>query len=78
MDIILVGGIVLGLTQLVKITVNVSKRYIPLTALILSGVVFGVAAYLNNIVVDWAYVSTAIVTALTSVGLWSSVKNTVE
>lgn len=78
MDNILIGGIVLGLTQLVKITLNISKRYIPLTALLISLIVYGASAYLSNLVVDWVFVSSAIVTALTSVGLWSSVKNSVE
>jgi len=78
MDTILISSIVLGLTQLAKITGKISSRFIPLTALLISAIVYGLASYFGNLVVDWVFISSAIVTALTSVGLWSSVKNTLE
>jgi hypothetical protein len=76
MDIVVMSGIILGLTQLVKITVGVTPRYIPITALFVSGIVFGLFAYTSSIVVDWKLVESAFVVALTSIGLWSGTKST--
>ena len=72
------AGLVLGLTQVAKVTVGINKRFVPLTALLLSLVVFYLYAYLNKVPLDWTLVSTAIITALSSVGLWSSAKNTIQ
>lgn len=78
MDIIVMGGLVLGLTQVVKVTLKISSRWVPSVALFLSLAVFGLYAFLSKVPLDWTIVSTAIVTALTSVGLWSGTKSTLE
>ena len=78
MDIVLMGGLVLGLTQIAKETLGIAKRYVPVTALFLSLVIFGLYAYLTKVALDWSVVSTAVVTALTAVGLWSGTKSTIE
>lgn len=76
MDTILLGGLVLGLVEVTKITLGITKRFIPLTALFLSLAIFGLYAYLSGTAIDWTIVSTALVTALTAVGLWSGTKST--
>lgn len=77
MNTILLGGLVLGLVEIVKVTLGITKRYIPVTALVLSLVIFGLYAYLTKVAIDWTVVSTALVTALTAVGLWSGTKSTI-
>ena len=78
-DTVLLGGLVLGLVQVVKVTLGVTKRFIPITALVISGLVFGAFAFFEGAtVLDWSLVSTALVTALTAVGMWSGTKATLE
>ncbi len=77
-DLVLLAGLVLGLVQVVKVTVGVSKRYIPITALLVSLLVFCGYAFFSKTAIDWSLVSSALVTALTSVGLWSGTKTTLS
>lgn len=78
MDTIILGGIILGITQLAKITLGVSKRYIPITCFVVSAIVFGTAALLSKTIIDWTFVSSALVVALTAMGLWSGTKSTLS
>lgn len=77
MNIIILGAIVLAITQLVKITVNMTSRYVPLTSLIVALAIFLLAAVLSKTTVSWDLVQNAIITGLTAGGLWSGTKATI-
>lgn len=65
-------AVVTGLTQVVK-KVGVSSRYVPAVALII-GITYG----LIFVSYDFAGALAGIITGLSSVGLYSGVKNTVK
>lgn len=78
MEIAIFTAILIGLTELVKKTFGVTSRYVPLVALILSFVILGGYVLLSGDAITWQLVETCIITALTSVGLYSGVKNTLK
>ncbi len=75
-DTILLGAIIVGLTELAKKTIGMTSRYVPLTTLVISAIIFSVFAIFAPVHVDWAFISSAIVVSLTSMGLFSGVKTT--
>lgn len=79
MDIsfVVLSALTLGLVQMVKLTVNLPSKFIPLTAL---GVAIGVsllAMPLNSLGLV-SSIFQGLVIGLGSVGLYSGVKNTIE
>jgi len=78
MDIIIIGGIVVGLTQLFKQVFSIASRYVPLVSLILTFVLIGVYCITSDTAITWEAIQNGFIVALTSVGLYSSVKNTVN
>jgi hypothetical protein len=66
-------ALTVGLTDVVKKTVGVSARFIPLMALLL-----GVALSLTWFDISKISVLTGIFIGLSSVGLYSGIKNTVQ
>lgn len=78
MDTVILSGIILGLTQVAKITIGISKRYVPVTVLLITALVFGGAAYLSKLALDWTMVSSALVVALSAMGMWAGTKATVQ
>ena len=71
------SGLVLGLVQVVKITFSLSKRYVPVTALVVSLLVVGVAAYFEKVSLSWDVIQNALIAGLSSVGLWEFGKTSV-
>lgn len=75
-DVVLLGGLVVGIVQIAKVTFGITSRFIPITTLFVSGAIFGLFAFLSKTALDWNLVAGALVTALTSIGLWSGTKST--
>lgn len=76
MDLIFVG-IVLGIVQAVKSAFGLSKRVIPLTAIIVSLVVVLIATFLDSAVLNWEVIQNALIAGLSAVGLWETTKTSV-
>lgn len=76
MEIIIMAGTVIFLTRMLKILLNINNRWIPLTTLGVSLVIFGAFAYFTDIPFGWNIFSTGIVTGLTAIGLWLGYKIT--
>ena len=70
------GAIVLGLTQAFKKGFAIKSRYIPLVALLLTFAVIGIYLVADDVPLTWKAIENGFVVALTSVGLFSSYKNT--
>ncbi|MCK9370973.1 hypothetical protein M0R04_13770 [Candidatus Dojkabacteria bacterium] len=79
MDAIILGALVVGITQIIKMTLALKSRYIPVTTLVVSLVIFSLGAWLaDTVTFGWDLVQNALVTALVSCGLWSGGKSTFE
>jgi len=78
MDTIVLGMIVLGLTEAVKKAFGVSSRYIPLVAIALTFLMIVIYYFISHVPISWEDVQNGFIIALTSVGLYSTVKNTVR
>lgn len=78
MDLIIFGGLVLGLTEIVKRTLGLQSKYIPLSALVITAILATTYTLASNLPFTWELVQNTLVVALTSVGLFSSVKNTTK
>ena len=76
MDLIIMGAIVVGLTQAFKKGFKVSARFIPLVALAITFAVIGIYCFSEGVSLGWKAIENGFVVALTSVGLFSTVKNT--
>ena len=76
MDILILGAIVLGITQIVKITFDLGSRFIPLVSLIVALAIISVFAFANNSPFNWELIQNAIIAGLTAGGLWSGSKAT--
>ena len=74
----MLSGLVLGLTQVVKMTVNLNSKYIPAVAIVISIVLLLGYALWGKIPFEWKFVEESLVVGLASVGLWSGVKNTIN
>lgn len=70
------GALIVALTQLFKVTLNVSKRYIPITTVVMSLVVFSLYTLLTGLDFTWEILSSSLMAGLTACGLWSGVKTT--
>jgi hypothetical protein len=75
MDLILVGALVVGITQLFKIGFGTQKKYIPMTALIISIVLFALYIFTTKATLSWEMVTNCLMVALSSVGLYSGIKS---
>ena len=75
-DTVAMGGVVLALTEAVKRTLGLNGRYVPITSLVLSFVLFFIAGHLQDVSVSWETVMSAITVGLMSGGIWSGVKST--
>lgn len=76
MEILTISGVVLALTQIAKVTFGLSKRYIPVSALIISGLVIGAIAWVSKMPITGELVSQALISAFVAGGVWSNVKAT--
>lgn len=74
MDLIILGGIVLGLVELLKITFIISARYIPIVTLIVTVLLYAVYLSITSTVVSWDIIQNGLIVALTAMGLWSGTK----
>lgn len=75
-DLIVLSAIVLGLIQVIKITVGIVPRWIPLSALIVTfGIIF-LYVWIKQIPLTWEFIENGFMVALSAVGLWSGVKAT--
>jgi hypothetical protein len=75
-DILVLSAIVLGLTQLFKVTTNVTARWIPISALLITFGILGLYTYTKGTPMTWEIIENGIIVALGSVGMWSGVKST--
>lgn len=78
MDIIILGGLVLGLTEVVKRTLGLKSRFIPLSALLITVLLTGGYILAGHLPITWELIEHSLVVALTSVGLFSSVKSSTK
>lgn len=74
MDLIILGGIVLGLVELLKITFIIPARYIPIVTLIVTVLLYAVYLSITSTVVSWDIIQNGLIVALTAMGLWSGTK----
>lgn len=74
MDLIILGGIVLGLVELFKITFIIPARYIPIVTLIVTVLLYAVYLSITSTVVSWDIIQNGLIVALTAMGLWSGTK----
>lgn len=76
MNILIFSGIVMAVTEVIKLALGVTGRYIPLVALLV-GVAFFTLAYITGeVALDYNSIVSALVSVLTALGLYSGVKNT--
>jgi len=83
MDMLIFSGITLGLTQLFKVSFGIRSKFVPLTSLVLSLLMFSVWILLQrtagiSVPITWELVATLLVTTLVSNGMWSSVKSSTK
>jgi hypothetical protein len=76
MDLIILGAIVVGLVAMLKIAFGINPRYVPLIALATSFVLIGIYCLAKLQIPSWELIQNGFIIALTSVGLYSGVKNT--
>ena len=74
MDLIILGGLVVGLVQLVKITFGVTSRYIPIATLLITVALFGIYLFVTKAPVNWEVIQNGLIVALSAIGLWSGTK----
>lgn len=74
MDLIILGAIVLGLVELLKITFIIPARYIPIVTLIVTVLLYAVYLSITSTVVSWDIIQNGLIVALTAMGLWSGTK----
>lgn len=74
MDLIILGAIVLGLVELLKITFIIPARYIPIVTLIVTVLLYAVYLNITSTVVSWDIIQNGLIVALTAMGLWSGTK----
>lgn len=74
MDIIVYVGVVISLTQVLKTAFGISTRYIPLVALLIGALFFGVAYLTGVTTINYQDIMNAIVGIFSAMGLYSSVK----
>ena len=74
MDLIILGAIVLGLVELIKITFAITSRYLPIATLIVTVILFAVYLKVTNSAVSWEVIQNGLIVALTAMGLWSGTK----
>lgn len=77
MDLIVISGIILGVTQLAKTTFGISSRYVPITSFLISCLIFAGALMLNDFPLTWDFVASALVVSLSAIGMYSGVKSTI-
>lgn len=76
MDIVIIGAIVVGLVQLFKTTFNITSRYVPITTLAVTAILFFIYMQVQNIPANWETIQDGLMVALSAMGLWSGVKAT--
>ena len=76
MEILTISGVVLALTQIAKVTFGLSKKYIPVSALIVSCIVISAIAFLGKMPLTGELISQALISAFVAGGVWSNVKAT--
>ena len=77
MDLLIFAGLIVGITQVVKMTFALESRYIPLSAIVISLVFMGCYVVLGG-VFTWGLLQNTLLVALSSVGLYSGAKNTLQ
>lgn len=75
MEIVILSTLVIGLTQVFKQTLGITKRYIPIVALFTSLMMTYVFAYYQAIPVTWEMLLNGLSIGLGSVGLWETGKS---
>lgn len=75
-DLIVLSGIVLGLIQVIKVTVGIAPRWIPLSALFVTFAIIFLYVWTKHIPFSWEFIENGFIVALGAVGLWSGVKAT--
>lgn len=78
MDTIILGALIVGIVQVFKMTFVITKRYIPITTIMISCLVFGTWALSNHVPLSWAILESALISALTAIGLWSGTKTSIK
>jgi hypothetical protein len=74
MDMILIGAVVLGLVEAIKIATNIASRYIPIVTLLVTGILVALFVLLTKSEISWEIVQNGLIIALSATGLWSGTK----
>ncbi len=70
MGILFLSALVTALTQVAKKTLNINKRYIPVTAILIAFIIMFVYIYFSSVKIEWIAIQNALIAGLGSVGLW--------
>lgn len=78
MDILIYTGVVITLTQVLKTAFGIATKYIPLVALLIGALFFGLAYITGATQIDYQSIMNAIVGIFSAMGLYSGVKATLR
>lgn len=71
------SAIVVGFVQVIKTTLNLKSRYVPIISIVISLIVILAYTFFEHLPTTWKVVETGIIVGLTSCGLWSGAKATI-
>lgn len=78
MEYITLSAFIVAITQVAKMTFGLTRRYIPITSLLISFALICAFAFYSNVSLTWEMVANAMIAGLTACGLWSGIKATTE
>lgn len=78
MDYILLGAVILGIVQAIKMLVGPTSKWIPTIAIAVGLGLIALFSVLNNVPITWEAVVNGLVASLTAVGLWGGTKSTLK
>jgi hypothetical protein len=75
-DVVFVA-ILVGLIEMIKKSIGVNSRWIPLIGFALTMIILGTYIVIENVPISWDLLSKTIIMALAPLGLYSGVKKTI-
>ncbi len=75
-DLLILSGLVLSLTQLLKVTFGMNTRFAPLASLLISVGIMISYSFVQNTEITWASIENALIVGFSASGLWSGTKAT--
>jgi len=74
MDIVVFTAVIMALTQLLKITLSITSRYVPIVTLGLGVLFFTVAYFTGAVTLSYVEIINTLAAVLASMGLYSGTK----